>query len=82
MKVTVYTTNHCPSCVTLKKWLDSKDIQYNLINVEDNPQEQAQLIEKTGSFLVPITVVEHSDGVQEVIQGTLYGQLKKALNLV
>ena len=81
MQVTVYTTNYCPSCLALKKWLTDKNITYTVVNLEEEPQYQAELIEKTGSFLVPVTMVEYEDGRQEFIQGTPYGQLKQILKI-
>ena len=80
-QVTVYTTNQCPSCQTLKKWLVDKQVDFEVANIETDSEKQQQLIEKTGSFLVPVTVIIKPDGQEEIIYGTQYAQLKKALNL-
>lgn len=80
-KVAVYTTTHCPSCQTLKKWLTEKGVAFETVNIEEEPQKQQQLIEKSGSFLVPITIIEAADGQEEIVHGTQYAQIKKALNL-
>ena len=78
-KVSVYTTNHCPSCETLKKWLDRQKISYEIINIEKDPKQQAFLVKKTGSFLVPVTIIVDSQGKEVVVYGTKYAQIKSAL---
>lgn len=81
MEITVYSTTYCPSCQSLKKWLDQKQIEYKAINLDDHPEEQAEVIQKTGSFLVPITIIKFDDGQEEIIQGPEYAQFKKVLNI-
>ena len=65
----------------LKKWLLQKEINFEVINVEEEPEKQRELIEKSGSFLVPVTVITDIQGQEEIIHGTQYAQIKKALNL-
>ena len=80
-KITVFSTTHCPSCQTLKRWLDQRGIAYEAVNVEEEPARQAELIEKSGSFLVPVTIISLADGREEIIQGTQYGRIKSILGL-
>ena len=80
-RVTVFSTTYCPSCQVLKQWLDEQKIAYQAVNVEEDPERQQELVAKSGGFLVPVTLVKHQDGREEVIQGTQYTQIKTALGL-
>ena len=80
-QVTVFSTTYCPSCQTLKKWLQQQQIEYQSVNVEKEPERQAELIAKSGGFLVPVTLITHGDGREEVVQGTQYAKIKSALGL-
>lgn len=37
MKLTVYTKNSCPNCVTAKNLLKSKGLSFGEINIEESP---------------------------------------------
>lgn len=50
----VYTTNTCAYCVIVKKYLDSKQVDYEVINLDDNPELRQELFQKTGAMTVPI----------------------------
>ena len=50
MEVTLYTT-HCPQCEVLKKKLDQKGVQYNIV------EDQDAMIEK-GFMSAPILEVD------------------------
>lgn len=80
-QVTVFSTTYCPSCQTLKQWMEQQNIDYQSVNVEKEPQRQAELIAKSGSFLVPVTLITHPDGREEVVQGTQYAKIKTALGI-
>ena len=80
-KVTVFSTTYCPSCQTLKKWMEEQKITYEAVNVEEKPDRQAELIAKSGGFFVPVTLIAHADGREEVVQGTQYAKIKTALGL-
>lgn len=80
-KVTVFSTTYCPSCQTLKQWLKQQEIEYEAVNVEEQPQRQSELIEKSGGFLVPVTLITHADGREEVVKGTQYAKIKTALGI-
>ena len=81
-KVFIYTTTHCPSCETLKKWLDQQKIVYEVINIEKDPKQQQFLMEKTGSFLVPVTIIVDAKGAEKIVYGTKYAKIKAALGRV
>lgn len=78
-KITVYTTNTCSYCGMVKKYLDSKDLRYEVINLEEQPERQAEALQMSGSLTVPITVVTKQDDSQQVVVGYNLAQLAPAL---
>jgi mycoredoxin len=52
----MYTTSRCGYCVLLKRYLDYRGIDYQEINVEDEPELQRQLEEWTGGYQTVPTV--------------------------
>jgi len=59
--ITIYTTNTCAYCVMVKKWLTSKGLPYQEVNLEEHPEQQRQVIEMSGQMAVPVTVVADSE---------------------
>ena len=49
-KVTVFSTSHCSSCIALKQWLDKNQIDYQAVNLDDNPEQQAEIFKKKRCF--------------------------------
>ena len=66
--ITVFTTNTCAYCKMVKKWLDNKNITYKIVNLDENPERQKEIYEKSGALTVPVTLVE-DDGIEQVIVG-------------
>lgn len=44
----------------VKKYLDSKGKTYEVINLDEHPEKQAEALAISGTFTVPITVVDGS----------------------
>ena len=42
--ITVYSKNNCPFCDRAKALLESKDVTFNVINIEEQPEHRATLI--------------------------------------
>ena len=57
MKVTIYSTTWCPSCVSAKRLLDDRGIAYNEVNIEEENISREQLAEITGGRTVPQIVI-------------------------
>ncbi len=51
--VTVYTTKVCPYCVRAKALLDRRGIAYTEIDVSNDPEKRAWLVQVTGRRTVP-----------------------------
>ena len=68
-KITVFTTTTCAYCGMVKKWLDSKGVSYNVVNLDEQPEMQKQVYEKSGALTVPITLIENDDNTEDVVIG-------------
>jgi glutaredoxin len=68
-KITVFTTNTCAYCAMVKKWLDSKGVQYETVNLDDRPEMQKEIYAKSGALTVPVTLIEKEDGFEDVVIG-------------
>jgi glutaredoxin 3 len=77
--ITIYTTNTCAYCVMVKKWLDAKSHPYNVINLDEQPEKQAEALQLSGALTVPITVVTKEDDSKEVVVGFNLAKLAPAL---
>lgn len=77
--ITIYTTNTCAYCVMVKRWLQAKGMSYNEINLDDNPDRQAEALELSGALSVPVTVVTKHDDSREVVIGYNLAQLAPAV---
>ncbi len=56
-KVIIYSTPWCAFCKTEKEWLDSLGVQYTSKDIEVDPANKAELLEKVGEGFrgVPVT---------------------------
>ena len=67
-KVTIYSTTTCGFCVSLKKYLQSKNIAYDEKLADKDQQLARELYEKSGQLGVPFTIIEN-DGKEVNIVG-------------
>jgi glutaredoxin len=64
----------------VKKWLTSKGLPYEEVNVEDHPERQAEVIELSGQLAVPVTVVTDAEkDHQDITIGWNPGKLASAV---
>lgn len=78
-KITIYTTNTCTYCGMVKRYLDSKSMKYEVVNLEEHPERQAEALAASGALTVPITVVTKQDDSQSVVVGYNLSQLAPAI---
>ena len=52
-QVTIYTTQHCPYCVSAKRLLASKGVPPRELNVEASPQLLAEMLQRSQRRTVP-----------------------------
>ena len=81
-KVAMYTTRTCPFCKMQKDYLASKNIKYQEILVDENPDEAAKMIEISGQMGVPFTVIDKDDGNRVTILGFDRPRIDEALGFV
>ena len=75
--VTVYTTDHCGFCVSAKRLLEQRGIDYNEINLARDPDTRAQLSNLTGMFTFPQILVagQPVGGFAELLAADREGRL-------
>lgn len=78
-KVTVFTTSTCAYCVMVKRYLDSKGVSYTTVNLDEQPERQAEIIAKSGAMTVPVTLIEKEDLSEEVVIGFNLARLAPAV---
>jgi glutaredoxin 3 len=57
-RVQIYTTAWCGYCVRAKALLASRGIEFEEINLDDDPGFRQKLLELTGGWTVPQVVVD------------------------
>lgn len=55
--VIVYSTNRCPYCVRAKQLLDSKQVAYTEIKIDEDPSKLAEMLELTKRRTVPQIII-------------------------
>jgi glutaredoxin 3 len=75
--VTVYTTDHCSLCVSAKKLLEKRGIDYEEINLARDADSRARLSRLTGMFTFPQIVIEEQvvGGFTELLAADREGRL-------
>ena len=61
--VKVYSINDCPWCEKVKKYLKSKNVEFEEHNIEENDVDRDACYELTGDTKVPITTANDKDYV-------------------
>jgi glutaredoxin 3 len=77
--ITIFTTNTCAYCAMVKKYLDIKNHKYEVVNLDDHPERQAEALSLSGALTVPVTVVTKEDDTREVIVGYNLSKLAPAV---
>jgi glutaredoxin 3 len=78
--ITIFTTNTCAYCAMVKKYLDAKGKKYDIVNLDDNPERQAEALKLSGALTVPITWVQDTEtDKQDVIIGYNLAKLAPAV---
>lgn len=78
--VTIFTTNTCAYCGMVKKYLATKNVGYDEVNLDVNPERQKEAFELSGQLAVPVTVVTKEDESKEVVVGYNLAKLAPAIS--
>jgi glutaredoxin 3 len=52
-KILIYLKSHCPYCVRAKELLRAKGVTFDEVNLDNKPEEYAELKNRTGMMTVP-----------------------------
>jgi len=77
-KITVFSTTTCAYCPMVKEWLKNKGLAYEEVVLDQDPSRQQEVLQKSGSLSVPVTIVEQDNGMEQVVIGFNPGQLAAA----
>lgn len=80
--IKIYTTNTCAYCDAVKKFLDSKDMKYDLVNLDDDPAKIEEFKKLTDLMVVPVVAVTDDAAPDEpprVVQGWNPTKLAEAI---
>jgi glutaredoxin len=78
--ITVFTTSTCAYCPMVKKYLTAKGLTYDEVNLDDNPERQAEVLEISGALTVPVTVITKDDDTKSVVIGYNLAKLAPAVS--
>lgn len=81
MTVKIYSTTTCPFCKMEKEYLDSKEIKYENIFVDQDPKAADEMVKISGQLGVPFTIITRDDGTKEQFLGYDKAKLDQALGL-
>ncbi len=56
--IKIYSTSWCPGCVKLKKYLNSKGVKFEEINVADKHEDREEVFRVSGQRTVPVLEAE------------------------
>lgn len=80
-KVLIYSTTTCPYCKMEKAYLDSKNIPYQNIFVDQDQTAAEEMVKRSGQMGVPFTIITKDDGTEEQILGFDQDRINSALNI-
>jgi glutaredoxin len=63
----------------VKKYLKAKGVSYDEVNVDQNPERQAEATALSGVTTVPVTVVTKLDDSKEIVVGYNLAKLAPAV---
>ena len=82
MKIIIYGTTWCPSCVSAKRFFDEMNLNYDEINIEKENISREQLVKMTGGHTVPQIVINDQciGGFSDLLSVNQSGKLKEILS--
>jgi glutaredoxin len=63
----------------VKKFLKVKGVGYEEVNLDQNPERQAEALQISGALTVPVTVITKQDDSREVVIGYNLAKLAPAI---
>jgi glutaredoxin len=82
MKITMYSSTTCTTCVGLGKWINQNGYEYTKKMVDDSPDIMEEFLAVSDGFIgVPFTVITDNEGHQTKVPGYDRKAFKSALGL-
>ena len=81
--VIIYSTSWCPSCVSAKRLLESKDVDYEEINIEEVNISRQELAKIAGASTIPQIIINETPigGFDNLLELEQNGELNKMLKI-
>ncbi len=79
-EVLVYSTRACGYCRAVKSFLDSKNVEYQEVDVGQDKDKAREMIEKSGQMGVPVIIVKEGEK-EDIIVGFDSAKLAETLDL-
>ena len=81
--VIIYSTTWCPSCISAKRFLESKNIEYKEINIEEENISREKLVEIAGASTVPQIMIDKKSigGFDNLLNLEQTGKLNRMLGI-
>ncbi|MBI2146370.1 glutaredoxin 3 [Candidatus Woesearchaeota archaeon] len=78
-QVVIYTTPYCGYCHRAKQLLEKKGVKYKEINVENNPAQRTEMVQKSGRTTVPEIFIDgkHIGGCEDLYELERQGKLDR-----
>lgn len=67
--VKLFSTESCPYCKMEAVWLDSQNVEYEMVMVDSDQKSAEEMVQKTGQMGVPVTIVDYGEGMEDVVVG-------------
>jgi glutaredoxin len=64
----------------VERFLDKKGLKYEVINLDERPELQQEVLKMSGALTVPITVITKEDDTKEVVVGLNLPRLAPAVS--
>ena len=83
-EVTIYCTSMCPYCIRAKKLLESKNIKYTEIRLDQHPEKRSEMEQRAnGSTSVPQVFIDdhHVGGFDDMVELDLDDELDPMLGI-
>ncbi|PIQ78407.1 MAG: hypothetical protein COV79_05315 [Parcubacteria group bacterium CG11_big_fil_rev_8_21_14_0_20_41_14] len=80
-QVKIYSTTTCPYCKMLKSYLEEKEVAYEDVLLDEQPDQIQKSIDTCGSQGVPCTHIIKDDGTEVSIMGFDKPKINEALGL-
>ena len=76
--VIIYSTSWCPSCISAKRLLEEKNIDFEEVNIDEEEISREKLFEITGGMSVPQIVINNKPigGFEHLMELSQSGKLE------